>query len=140
MLVVSGVTDPVRLARCVRDGAVGIVDKGRGLASLQQSIERVLERGTLLAPHEREEHLAWLRRHDSDERHRLAPFHELTSREAEVLRALCHGRSVDQIARDAVVAVSTVRTQVRAILRKLGVGSQLAATAMAHETGWVDQD
>ncbi len=55
-----------------------------------------------------------------------------------MLRALCEGRAVDEIARDAVVSVSTVRSQVRAILRKLGVNSQLAATALARRAGWSD--
>jgi len=32
--------------------------------------------------------------------------------------------------------VPTVRTQVRAILQKLEVGSQLEAVAQAHRCGW----
>ncbi len=54
-----------------------------------------------------------------------------------MLRALCQGRTVDEIAAAGTVSVATVRTQVKAILRKLGVSSQLAATALAHESGWV---
>lgn len=138
VLMVTGVTDPVRLARCVRAGAVGIVDKGLAFDQLRAAVRHVLDHGTLLDRHEREEHLALLRRHEAEEQARRAPFEELTPREAEVLRALCRGQSVDQIAREAVVSVATVRTQVRAILRKLGVSSQLAATALARRAGWVE--
>ena len=137
VLMMTGVTDPVRLARCVRAGAVGIVDKAMGFDRLCDAVERTLERGTLLDANEREEHLGLLRRHEAEADRRLAPFRQLTPREDEVLRLLCQGRSVDEIAAQGGVSVATVRTQVKAILRKLGVGSQLAATALARESGWV---
>ena len=137
VVMMTGVTDPVRLARCVRAGAVGIVDKAMGFDRLCDAVAHTLDRGALLSPHEREEHLQLLRRHEAHVDQRLAPFRQLTPREDEVLRALCHGRSVDEIAARGAVSVATVRTQVKAILRKLGVGSQLAATALARESGWV---
>jgi DNA-binding NarL/FixJ family response regulator len=34
------------------------------------------------------------------------------------------------------VSLTTVRSQVKAILQKLGVRSQLAAVAMVNRTGW----
>lgn len=139
VLMMTGVTDRVRLARCLRAGAVGIVDKGLAFDRLIDAIIETLEQGTLLSRHEREEYLVLLRGHEHAERGRLLPFERLTDREAEVLRALCHGRNVDGIAQEWVVSVNTVRTQVRAILRKLGVGSQLAATALARATGWFDR-
>lgn len=140
VVMVTGVTDDVRLARCIREGAVGIVAKSRPVADLLDAVTDVLATGTLLDRHEREEHLALLRRHEAEQRDRLAPFERLTPREAAVLRELCEGRSVDRIARDSVVSVATVRTQVRAILAKLGVGSQLAATALARQSGWYRGD
>lgn len=60
----------------------------------------------------------------------------LTSREREVLRMLHLGRTVQQIAAVHGVAASTVRSQVRSVLRKLGVNSQLAA--VAHFDRWGD--
>ena len=48
---------------------------------------------------------------------------------------LCEGESVTAIAARCVVSVATVRTQVRAILFKLGVGSQLEAVAWHTATG-----
>ena len=53
----------------------------------------------------------------------------LTVREHEVLELLYEGASVAEIAARFGVAQTTVRTQVKAILRKFGVGSQLAAVA-----------
>jgi DNA-binding NarL/FixJ family response regulator len=58
----------------------------------------------------------------------------LTPRELEVLRLLHGGYTVAQIAERNDVAPSTVRSQVRSVLRKLGVNSQLAAAA--HYERW----
>lgn len=66
--------------------------------------------------------------HDSEERsHRLQ---SLSPRERQVLAMLHRGQSVDRIARSSGVSTATVRSQVKAVLRKLGVSSQLAAVAL----------
>ena len=46
------------------------------------------------------------------------------------------GLAAATIASDAVVSEATVRAQIRSILSKLGVGSQLAAVAEARRVGW----
>ena len=48
-----------------------------------------------------------------------------------MLVALTDGLTADEIAREHFVAVATVRSQIRAVLQKLGVRSQLAAVAIA---------
>ena len=49
-----------------------------------------------------------------------------------MLRAPGRGDSVSRIAEGRVVSEPTVRTQVRAVLQKLGVTSQLEAVARAR--------
>ncbi len=98
-------------------------------------MRRVLAGYELLSRHERDELLRQLREHDRDRRRRLAPFDSLTPREAEVLGELMRGHTVEQIARESVVSVATVRTQVRAIRTKLGVSSQVAAIGRALQAG-----
>lgn len=63
---------------------------------------------------------------------RLAPLVLLTASERRVLFYLTTGRSAQEIADDLVVSVTTVRSHIRSILRKLGVRSQLAAVAIAN--------
>ncbi|MFA9428955.1 LuxR C-terminal-related transcriptional regulator [Egicoccus sp. AB-alg2] len=135
-VVLTGVRDRVRHAQCVAAGARAVLTKDGSFDELAATVDRALAGEPLLSRHEREEHLALLRQHQRAEEARLAPFRELTPREAEVLAGLIRGRSVEQIATECVVAVSTVRSQVRAILRKLGVSSQLAAIARAKEAEW----
>lgn len=59
----------------------------------------------------------------------------LTRREREVLMQIHLGRTVGEIAALNGVAPSTVRSQVRSVLRKLGVNSQLAASALFEKWG-----
>ncbi|MGB0102440.1 MAG: LuxR C-terminal-related transcriptional regulator [Nocardioides sp.] len=63
----------------------------------------------------------------------------LTAREAEILRALMAGQCPPQIARRGCVSEATVRTQIRSILKKLDVCSQLAAVAIAYRAGWAPE-
>jgi DNA-binding NarL/FixJ family response regulator len=67
----------------------------------------------------------------------LAPFETLSAREGQVLRALAEGQSVAVIAQAWFVSEATVRSQVRAVLTKLGCASQLEAVAAAHRCGWI---
>jgi DNA-binding NarL/FixJ family response regulator len=58
---------------------------------------------------------------------------KLSDRERTVLDRLAQGRRAQSIAEEFVVSVSTVRTQIRAILGKLEVGSQLEAVSLLNE-------
>lgn len=136
VLMVTGVTDPVRRGRCLEAGAIGIVDKACSFDDLVAAIERVLDGRPPMDPRVREEYLAALRQHREEQRQRLDPFAQLTRREAEVLGELVAGHSVTDIATTFTVSVTTVRSHVRAVLSKLGVRSQLAAVGMARDCGW----
>lgn len=140
VVLLTGSDDAVAHARCVAAGAVGVLGKHIGFGDLLAAVERVRVTGGLLDAHQRAEHLARLRAHEQVLAQRLAPFATLTPREAEVLGALMRGRTVEQIAREAVVSVATVRSQVKAIRSKLGVSSQVAAIGRALEAGWVPPD
>jgi NarL family two-component system response regulator LiaR len=52
---------------------------------------------------------------------------ELTARENEVLRLMARNRSNEQIAQDLYIAVSTVKTHINHILRKLGQEKRMGA-------------
>jgi hypothetical protein len=59
----------------------------------------------------------------------------MTPREAEVLRLLYGGLPVRMIAQRLQVAEATVRTQVKRVLRKLEVRSQIGAVAAFDHVG-----
>jgi DNA-binding NarL/FixJ family response regulator len=79
----------------------------------------------------RAELLDELRLERADTMRAHATFERLTPRESVVLGALTDGLSAEEIAEAHFVALTTVRSQIRAVLHKLGVRSQLAAVALA---------
>lgn len=59
----------------------------------------------------------------------------LTRREREVLVELTRGYSAVEIAARQHLALTTIRSQIQAVLHKLGVHSQIAAVAIARQSG-----
>lgn len=136
VLILTGVTDRVRLAECIEAGAVGLIAKSEPFASLVDAIHTARRTGGLLTREQRSDWMAELRGHRASLRARRDGFDLLTRREAEVLAALIEGWPAERIASEWSVSITTVRGQIRAILVKLGVNSQLAAVARAHRAGW----
>ena len=136
VMMVTGVTDRVRLAECLEAGAIGLLDKSTPFEQLVTSVREVAELGSLISPEQRHDLLAELRRQRALDRQRREPFERLTSREQQVLAGLMDGKSAEKVAEDAFVSLATVRSQIRAILLKLDVNSQLAAVALARRNGW----
>ena len=60
----------------------------------------------------------------------------LKSLSVRVLAALMDGLVAEEIAREHFIAMSTVRSHIKSLLRKVGVTSQLAVVAAAHRAGW----
>jgi len=136
VVIVTGVTDRHRLAECLEAGAAGLLPKATAFEDLVEAVREVLDLGTLVSASRRAELLSELRAQRGQRRRRLEPFEQLTPREREVLRGLLEGHSAEAIARASYVSLATVRSQIRSVLQKLAVNSQLAAVAKARQAGW----
>ncbi len=136
VLVVSGVEDPDVIAAALESGALGFVHKSQPFDDLLEAIRRAVAGEPVNAAEQRTAMLVGLQTRRAEEAARLRDFDLLTPRESQVLAALMAGKQVEVIAREAVLSEATIRSQVRAVLMKLGVTSQLAAVALAHRTGW----
>jgi DNA-binding NarL/FixJ family response regulator len=136
VVMVTGVADRARLAACVEVGATGIVSKTAGFDVLVDAVRRAVDGEELFTDYQRQELLADLRVARQADRERSAPFERLSPREQAVLAGLVAGETAEAIAADSYVSLATVRSQIRAILLKLGVTSQLAAVARARAAGW----
>ena len=64
----------------------------------------------------------------------------LTRRESEVLEGLSHGRSTRQVAESLFVGEETVRSHLKSLYHKLGVGDRSAAVAHAFREGILAPD
>jgi DNA-binding NarL/FixJ family response regulator len=136
VVMLTGETDRLVLATSLEHGALGWIGKSAFLAEVVASIEDVLAGRSLIGRATREALLDELREQRSRRLDNLSPFERLTPREQRVLGALIEGVSAEEIAEAHVVALCTIRAQIRAILHKLGVRSQLAAVARANRAGW----
>jgi two-component system nitrate/nitrite response regulator NarL len=136
VVMLTGERNPLVLAQCLEEGAVGVINKSVSFDELLEQIHAALRGEQIMTRHEREELLSQLRLHRAERDQQLRAFHELTAREAEVLAELMQGKAADTIAEESVVSVATIRTQIRSILGKLGVNSQLAAVARAQQARW----
>jgi len=136
VVVVTAERDPACLGECIEAGAAGVIVKTASFEELADAVRAAVAGEQVMAPGAREELLAALRRRRQDERGRLAAFERLTRREREVLHALMQGWTADVMAEQWFVSMATVRSQIRAVLQKLVVHSQLAAVAAAREAGW----
>ena len=139
VVILTGSTNRLELAACIEEGALGLASKAESFDDVLAKFFAAAEGRPSPGPNEREQLLAELRAHRASEHQRLGAFERLTPRERAVLAALLDGASAAMIADSSFVSMATVRSQIRAILEKLGVGSQLAAVAMARQAGWVHQ-
>jgi DNA-binding NarL/FixJ family response regulator len=136
VLVVTGSTEQHRLGHCLEEGAAGVMSKRAPLDDLLRAVHATAEGRAPMPEGERLRLLKALREWRASQTERFAPFERLTPRERQVLAGLLEGRSAEVIAKEAVVSETTVRTQIRGVLTKLGVSSQLAAVALARRADW----
>ena len=136
VVMVTGVTDRARLGACLEAGASGIVSKAAGFEHLIAAVQHAADGRAVMGDDERQALLAAARARRRAEEERLRPFRALTPREQAVLARLVAGESAETIAARSYVSLATVRSQIRSVLLKLGVNSQLAAVALAHDAGW----
>jgi DNA-binding NarL/FixJ family response regulator len=136
VLVVTGTAVRARHGMCVEQGAIGVLSKSTRLDDLVAAIQQAAAGRTWINDHDRHELLAALRAWRAEQTQRLAPFERLTPRERQVLACLLEGLSAERIAQAWFVSEATVRSQIRGVLTKLDVGSQLAAVAAARRAGW----
>ena len=136
VVVVTGSIDRARWGECLSYGARTVLSKSAPLNTILATIRLIGEGRRVLTREERDRLLACFH----EERGRVvdnrARLESLTIREREILGHLINGQQVRDIAQTSFVSETTVRTQVKSILGKLGVSSQLAAVTVALRARW----
>lgn len=133
VLVVSGGSDQSRIAAAIAAGAIGSVPKS---ASFKALLNTVLTAAAGQAVMSEDEHRTWLQLHRSyysRERELALRLGRLSTRERAVLELLAEGYRATAIAQEFVVSLATVRSQIRSVLSKLDVNSQLEAVALIRQ-------
>lgn len=136
VVVVTASVDRAQWGGCLHLGARTVLCKNAPLEAMISVVDRLFAGLPVIGRRARDDLVdEWRRSREADDVQRDR-FARLTHREREVLGALVDGHGVHDIAASDVVSEATVRTQVKFILAKLEVSSQLAAVGLAHRTGW----
>jgi len=133
VLVVSGSVDQPGVAAAIAAGAIGSVPKSSSFELLLETVLAAASGRSVMAEGERHGWLTQHRNFQAQERELARRLGRLSVREREVLELLAEGNRAGAIAERFVVSLTTVRTQIRAILVKLEVNSQLEAVAMVRQ-------
>jgi DNA-binding NarL/FixJ family response regulator len=130
VIILSGSFDRAGIGAALDSGALAWVPKNAPLPALLAAV-RAAQNGRPVMAAERRDQLIALSRRVTAERDALsAKLSRLSHREREVLAMLAQGRRAQAVAEHFVVSLATVRTQIRAVLAKLEVSSQLEAVAL----------
>lgn len=127
LLLVEEPADP-RWTDLVSAGASTVVPSSIGLDELVRMLDDLAQGRPLAWPGREELEEQWRRSREEHEQEQQR-LSTLSPRERSVLALLHDGLSVREVAELTGVREGTVRSQVKAVLRKLGVSSQLAAVA-----------
>lgn len=146
LLAGAGVEDPLAVVvittfdldeyvhGALKAGARGFLLKDAGPALLTQAIHAAARGDALIAPSITARLLAAFA--DTRARPGPAPLVEpLTSREEEVLIPVARGRTNREIADDLHISLSTVKTHLAALMRKLDARNRVEIAMWAYETG-----
>jgi DNA-binding NarL/FixJ family response regulator len=133
--VLTGSQDHLAWSQCLESGARVVLSKSEPLDRLLDEIQAAMHDHPV-KPHQRQQLQAECIDLRRAERERLSGFDQLSAREAAVLDGLVAGLSAADIAERDCVSVETVRSQIKSVLQKLQVHTQLAAVARAFAAGW----
>ena len=137
-LVMAGVMRGPAWGALYEGGAKLVVSSGAGLDEVAELLLDLAQTGELArSPQESRELVRGWHAFAAQRIDLAARLRTLTDREAVILQELHRGHAVRDIAEQSEVTESTVRSQVKSILRKLDVNSQMAAVA-AYESVMTD--
>jgi DNA-binding NarL/FixJ family response regulator len=118
----------------LKAGARGFLLKDAGPALLTQAIHAAADGDALIAPNITARLLAAFADVPTGAPP-AQPIEPLTSREEEILLTVARGRTNSEIADDLHISISTVKTHLASLMRKLGARNRVEIAMWAHETG-----
>jgi DNA-binding NarL/FixJ family response regulator len=130
LIVDDGYHDP-SVAAAIAAGALGAIPKTHSFETFLAAVLDIAAGHPVMTEAQRS---AWLLAHHRSrhqQRDWTRRFDRLSGREREVLELLVLGYRAAQVAQHFTVSITTVRAQIRSLLAKLEVSSQLEAVADA---------
>lgn len=130
VVVLSGSSDAWRIGAALAAGGFVWVPKNAPFPTLLAAIRQARLGRSVMPAGRRERFIQAYQDREREHQDLRAKLDRLSQREREVLAMLAAGQRAQVIAEHFVVSLATVRTQIRAVLSKLEVHSQLAAVGL----------
>lgn len=121
--IISGVARPSAAREALDAGAIGFVPKAMPARSIIGAVT-LMASGSVFAPF------------DFLKQDAAPSMGGLTSRETEVLRGICAGKTNKEIAREMELQEVTIKLHVRTLTRKLNARNRTHAAMIARENHW----
>jgi DNA-binding NarL/FixJ family response regulator len=118
----------------LKAGARGFLLKDAGPDLLTQAIHAAADGDALIAPNITARLLAAFANAPTGSSP-AQPLEPLTDREEELLLTVARGRTNSEIASDLHISISTVKTHLASLMRKLDARNRVEIAMWAHETG-----
>jgi DNA-binding NarL/FixJ family response regulator len=118
-------------------GVRGFLLKDRVSADLPEAVESIAAGGAVFPPMATRWLIDWIYECSVTAPAPHPQLPHLTPRELDVLRLVAQGMSNAQIARSLVLGVSTVKSHLYHVMKKLGIGDRAKAVALAYQCGLV---
>jgi DNA-binding NarL/FixJ family response regulator len=134
VVVVTTYDEDDNVYSALRAGACGFLLKDAGPRLLVEAVRAAADGESLVSPSITTRLLARFARAASTA---ADPAEPLTGRELEVVRAVARGRTNAEICEELVISLSTVKTHLNGVQRKLGVRNRTEIAIWAWESGLV---
>jgi DNA-binding NarL/FixJ family response regulator len=134
VLILTSFNDEATIRRAMQAGASGFLPKSQNLPELLNAVAQAANGEIVMPPSLLVSVLSRAESNHEDCELQIS----LSQRELEILQLLSQGQSVASIAVSLYISVSTTRTHIRNLMKKMGVRSQLQAVAEATRRGWID--
>jgi DNA-binding NarL/FixJ family response regulator len=135
IVILTGETDDVSLARAIQAGARGFLAKTSAVEDVAGAVRRAYRGEPLHRPAEVNRALRAERARSGRDKELHRRVERLTPRELQILQAMADGLNPEQIAETLGMARHTLRTHTQNILTKLGVHSKTDAVVAAIRFG-----
>lgn len=132
VMILSASTQYSDIRRSLDNGAMGFVPKDSSSAVVISAI-RLVQTGNIYVPP------VLLGEESSGAKYTNGAANNLTGRQKEVMQLVAEGKSNKEIARELILAETTVKMHVTHIMRVLDVSNRTQAVVKAERLGWVDR-
>ena len=133
-LVLTASDEEENLVRAIKAGAYAYLVKTSDLEELTESIRAVMAGESVLSPSLTGKLMSEFRNNEG-EKTEARYLYMLTNREKEVLQCVALGYSNREIAVRCCISLTTVKSHLRHIMKKLGVKNRMGAIALANSYG-----